>query len=265
MAKSALRVLEIMEFVATHKAGYATHTEISQALGIPKSSLTALMLDLQRPGYLDLDRETGRYSIGSQVMFLAHAYLRNLNIVRLGSPIVHNVFLQLNVYTTMVIPKGDNCIVVCSESLPSPLAHSLSVGQHIPMFHSALGRAILGFLAPEEIGRLLSTYKPQAYTSKTRMDAAELRSALVEVRKSGFARMEGEYLPGIIGIAAPVFNIENRPIAAIGIGIPSSEDDPELEKRIAEQILQSTDALSRRLGAKLKPTPEKYFRESDSD
>src|SRR5437868_6212507 len=82
MAKSALRVLEIMEFVATCKNGSATHTEISNALGIPKSSLTFLLRDLQRPGYLQLDQQTGRYSIGSQVMFLAHAYIKSLNIIR---------------------------------------------------------------------------------------------------------------------------------------------------------------------------------------
>ncbi|ABE36261.1 bacterial transcriptional regulator family protein [Paraburkholderia xenovorans LB400] len=265
MAKSALRVLEIMEFVATHKAGCATHTEISQALGIPKSSLTALLTDLQRPGYLELDRETGRYAIGSQVMFLAHAYLRNLNIVRLGTPVVHDVFLKLNVYTTMVIPKGDMCLVVCSESLPSPLAHSLSIGQHIPMLHSALGRAILAFLEPEEVERFLHDYTPTPYTDRTKTGIEEVRKALAQVRKAGFAHMQGEYLPGIIGIAVPVFNLENRPIAAIGIGIPAVEGTTEFEKRICKQLLHSADTLSRRLGAKLKPTPSKLLRKGEEE
>lgn len=261
MAKSALRVLEIMEFVATSKSGSATHSQISQALGIPKSSLTSLLLDLQQPGYLDVDKETGRYSVGSQVMFLAHAYIRHLNIVRLGAPVVHDVFLKLNIFTSMVVPKDDDCIVVCSEALPSPLAHSLNIGQRIPMLHTALGRAILAFLDPTEIDRYLSRYQPVQYASRTKTRIKDLRTALDEIRASGYAYVQDEYLPGIIGIAAPVFNMNNRPIAAIGTAISTSQESASLEAAICEQLLPACQALSRRLGASLTATNPALFQD----
>ncbi|MBK4720918.1 IclR family transcriptional regulator [Azospirillum sp. YIM DDC1] len=265
MAKSALRVLEIMEFVASSKSGSATHTEISQALGIPKSSLTGLLRDLQRPGYLQLDRETGRFSIGSQVMFLAHAYIKNLNIVRVGAPVVHQLFLDLNEYTTMAIPKGDNVVVVCSETLPSPLAHSLNIGEHLPMLTSALGRAILAFVDEGERETYLKHYKPVAHTEFTKTDIGDIRRELAAIRESGLAYVREEFRPGITGYAAPVFNINGRPIASIGVALPTARIAPEHETRICTLLLERTTALSKRLGAKLQASPAELFKEDEDD
>lgn len=213
MAKSAFRVLEILEFVAQCPSGAATHSEIATGLDIPKSSLTELLRDLTNPGYLEYDEATGRFSVGTQVMFLAHSYIKRLNIVRDGAPFVHRLFLEVNEFTTMAIPKGDQCIVVCAETLPSPLAHSLSIGEHLPMLPSALGKAILAFLDEAELDTFLATHKPVSYTAQTRMKLPDIRKEMQEIRQAGVAFSREEYLGGITGIAAPVFNLNGRPIA----------------------------------------------------
>jgi DNA-binding IclR family transcriptional regulator len=263
MAKSALRVLEIMEFVASCKSGSATHTQISVALDIPKSSLTGLLRDLQRPGYLQLDRETGRFSIGSQVMFLAHAYIKNLNIVRVGGPFVRELFLELNEYTTMAIPKGDNVVVVCSEILPSPLAHSLNIGEHLPMLTTALGRAILAFIDEDELKACLKHQRPVAHTEFTKTSLGEIRRELQVIRETGISYVRDEYLLGITGLAAPVFNINGRPIASIGVALPSARVSRAHEERVRTLLLERTDALSRRLGAKIQASPPGLFKEGE--
>ncbi|MGF6282850.1 IclR family transcriptional regulator [Pseudomonas silensiensis] len=265
MAKSALRVLEIMEYVADGKSGGATHTEISIALGIPKSSLTGLLRDLQRPGYLQLDKETGRFSIGSQVMFLAHAYIKGLNIVRVGSPFVHDLFMDINEYTTMAIPKGDSCVVVCSETLPSPLSHSLNLGEHLPMVSSALGRAILAFVEEDELKGYLKRFKPIAYTEHTKMTLDEIRQELKDTRESGISCVKEEYRLGITGFAAPVFNVNGRPIASIGVALPTGRNNAAHEERVCALLLKTANALSRRLGAKLTASPAEMFKEEEVD
>lgn len=260
MAKSALRVLEILEFIADTRSGGATHTEISRALGIPKSSLTGLLRDLQGPGYLQLDPHSGRFSIGSQVMFLANAYIKNLNIVRVGAPFVHELFLELNEYTTMGIPKGDNCVVVCSETLPNPLSHSLNIGEHLPMTVSAIGRAILAFLDDAEISRFLNT-KQVPYTQFTKTTKKAIRAELEKTRESGVSYVCEEYRLGITGFAAPVFNINNIPIASMGVAVPTARLTQEQEDRVRRELLKSTQSLSKRLGARLSASPKELLRQ----
>ncbi|MGO4813394.1 IclR family transcriptional regulator [Cupriavidus sp. 2MCAB6] len=254
MAKSAFRALAIMEFVAQCKTG-ATHSEIAAGLGIPKSSLTGLLRDLQQPGYLHLDEGTARYSIGSQVMYLANAYLRNLNIVREGAPFVHKLYVELDEFSCLTLPKGNDCIVVCAESSPSPLAHTLNLGERLPMLANAAGRAILAFLDDTEIDEYLSTHQPIAYTARTLTKIKDIHKELTEVRKVGIAYGREEYMPGITALAAPVFNIQGRPIASIAVALPTVRLTKGLERKIESVLVTQATALSRRLGAESTKRP----------
>jgi DNA-binding IclR family transcriptional regulator len=244
-----------MEFVAQCPSGGATHTEIAAALRIPKSSLTGLLRDLTGPGYLQYEEGSGRFSIGSQVMFLAHSYLKRLNVVRDGAPFVHRIFLEVGEFTTMAIPKGDSCVVVCAENLPSPLAHSLNIGEHVPMLPSALGKAMLAFLGDEELDEYLSSHKPVSYTAHTQMKVKDIRQELMQIREAGFAYGREEYLGGISGIAAPVFNMNGRPIASVGVALPTARMTKKIEEKIQKVLLKETAALSRRLGFESTDTP----------
>ena len=105
MSKSALRVLEIMEHIAQQPQG-CTHTEVAQGLQIPKSSLTALLQDMMSKGYLQRNPDTNVFTIGVQVLWLANSYLRNLNLVRLGQPVVASVFSKVQEFTLLAIPTA---------------------------------------------------------------------------------------------------------------------------------------------------------------
>lgn len=250
MAKSALRVLEILEFVALRPNG-ATHTEIAKALKIPKSSLTALLRDLQRPGYLQFAEGSGRLTIGAQVLYLSNAYLKGLNIVREGAPFVHRIYTMLNEFTSLLLPKGDFCVIVAAESSPFPLAHSLNIGEQAPMLASAAGKAILAFLDLNEIDEYLARHKRIAYTTHTLMKAAEIHDNLAKVRQEGISYSRDEYIIGITALAAPVFNINRRPIASISVALPTARLTNKAEKKIRTTLEAETAALSRRLGANL--------------
>lgn len=238
MAKSAIRALEILEHIATERNGL-THTQISHSLGIPKSSTTVLLGDLQDMGYAQLDPTTGRYAVGPQVLALAHAYLRNLNLSRLGQPIVAHVFAAVNEFSALAIPKGDECVIVCAESSPSPLAHSLQLGEHTPLLPTASGKILLAFLAPDERETTLRRLKASR-TARAELDLA---------RRSKIAYTRGGYLAGISAIAMPVFNAQNVAIAALSVAMPSARLTPALEKKIISALASGAARLSAQLGA----------------
>lgn len=243
-----------MEFIAQHREG-ATHTKISSGLKIPRSSLTSLLRDLQGPGYLQLEKETGRYVVGSQVMFLANAYVRNLNVVREGTPFVRRLFLAAKEFTALGIPKEGSIIIVCAESNHSPLAHSLNIGETLPMLASALGKSILAFLDDEELDNFLATHRPVAYTTHTLVKTKDIRDALKKARQSGIAYSHEERTPGVTGIAAPIFNIQARPIASLGIAVPTARLTNKLQRQFESLLLRESAALSRRLGANSTTLP----------
>ncbi len=247
MSKSALRVLEIMEFIAGHPSG-CSHTTVAQGLGIPKSSLTALLQDLQSKGYLQRNADTGFFTIGVQVLWLANSYLRNLNLVKIGQPVVAELFTQIRQFCTLAIPSGAEYVIVCTESTPSVFGHTLQVGSRGPMHTSALGKAILAWMPAAQVEAVLLQAAAAAGARSIKGKAFDIAGELAQARKSGVAHSRGEAIAGVDGYAAPVFNASNVPVASLGVGIPSGEVNSREAARIEAAIKKGARHLSAQLG-----------------
>jgi DNA-binding IclR family transcriptional regulator len=247
MAKSALRVLEIMEHIADQRQG-ANHTQISQQLKIPKSSLSALLKDLQTEGYISVEGDSGRYTIGSQVLALSNAYLRNLNLVRVGQPVVNDVFGAVGEFTALGIRKNNQYVIVCAEIPTSPLAHSLQIGEHGPLLPSATGKVMLAFMSEAEKENTIFSCEIQALTQHTKMQMRDVRAELVQIRNDGIAYSREEALLGITAIAAPVFNATGIPIAGLSVALPTARLTAKLDEKIQVELRRGARRLSEALG-----------------
>lgn len=235
-----------MEFIGGHAAG-CSHTAIAQGLNIPKSSLTALLQDLHSKGYLHRHPDTAAFTIGVQVLWLANSYLRNLNLVKVGQPVVAELFSQVKEFSVLAIPIGNEYVVICTESVPSISGHSLQIGSRGPLRSSALGKAVLAFSPDSYVDEILRTAPPVA-TKQAKGKETDIRKELEQVRKTGIAHSQGEALAGVYGFAAPVFNATGVPVAALGVGVPSSDLTAARTTRIESSLKREAAKLSAQLG-----------------
>src|ERR1700744_108901 len=204
-----------MEFIADKRDG-CTHTAIAQGLNIPKSSLTALLQDLLSKGYLQRAPESGIFTIGVQVLWLSNSYLRNLNLVKLGQPMVAEIFAQVKEFTILAIPNGTEYVTICTESVPSIFGHTLQLGSRGPLFCSALGRAMLAYMPVKQVDDILKTGPRVKVTQSTKTSLTDIRASLEETRSNGYAVSFEEALSGVVGFATPVFGATGLPVAAFG-------------------------------------------------
>ncbi len=230
-----------MEHIA-QQAG-VTHTDVAQGLQIPKSSLTALLQDMMSKGYLQRNADTGVFTIGVQVLWLANSYLRNLNLVRLGQPVVASVFSKVQEFTLLAIPTAHEYVVVCTESVPSILAHSLQMGQRGPMFCSAVGRAMLAFMPDAQVDAILAQSDLKALTPSTKTDIADIRKELARTRRTGIGVSKNEVTAGVSGYAVPVFKT-GVPVASIGVGFATAQSTPMKVKNRSKRMLLPAETLS---------------------
>ncbi len=247
MSKSALRVLEIMEFIADQSEG-CTHTTIAQGLNIPKSSLTALLKDLHSQGYLHRNQDSGFFTIGVQVLWLANSYLRNLNLVKLGQPLVAEIYSKVKEFSVLAIPNGAEYVTVCTESVPSVFGHTLQLGSRGPMFCSALGKAMLAFMPQQQVDATLRSAPRHKVTAFTKTSLVDIRAALDETRRSGLAISREESIAGVIGLATPVFGAGGMPMASRGVGVPASHYKRESLPLIEAALKEASISLSQQLG-----------------
>lgn len=126
--------------------------------------------------------------------------------------------------------------------------HSLQVGSRGPLYCSALGKAMLAFLPQQQVDDILKSGPRIALTKQTKTKLSDIMDELERTRRTGIGRSQGEAIAGVDGFAAPVFNAAGVPVAALGVGIPTSELRQPAVMPIETALKRAAQKLSRQLG-----------------
>jgi DNA-binding IclR family transcriptional regulator len=95
-----------------------------------------------------------------------------------------------------------------------------AVGQRLPGFATAAGKAILAFMPDERVQRVLERGMPQ-YTRNTLQSPEAFMENLRQVRQCGYALDEEELEEGINAVAAPILDLNEHPIATVSVAGPA--------------------------------------------
>jgi len=247
MVKSANRVIQIMNTVGTHRDGL-TNAELSQALNIPKGSLSLLLADLVENDFLNLMKENKRYILGSQIIVLAGQSLTDLDIVQAGRPVVHEVMIRTEESCALAVRKEDDMVIVFGENSPQPIKRAIEIGYRAPLYRTAGGKAMLAFLPGKEIEQYLISVHLIAMTRTTITDAESLKKELKEIRSHFIAYSKEEQYDGLTAIAAPVFDLHGSISGAIVVTLPSLRFTPKKKKLVEKTLVLASEEISRKLG-----------------
>jgi len=247
MVKSADRVIRILEKVGQNKNGLR-HTEISKALSIPKSSLTALLSSLVSKAYLSVIPAENRYVLGPQILALAGYYQAANDILKISQPIIRNLMQVTSESASLTVSRGTEVMIVCKEDCPNPLKHQLDLGQRGPMYATAGGKIFLAYLSSKELDEYFSSVELIPFTKHTNLDPEKSKHELIEVRKTNIAYNREEHEIGIIAMSTPVYDLYGKLVASVGVPMPIIRFTPEKEQFIKKELLSSAEMISYKLG-----------------
>lgn len=150
---------------------------------------------------------------------------------------------------------------LCLETVKSShiLGANFASGLRIPPHASSLGKAILAFLPDGTRRAVLRQATLIPCTPATIVTAERLEEELAEVRQRGYAIDREEFAPAVVCIGAPVFNAEDRVVAAVSITATTqrvSADD--LAARCSGLLLETCATISAILGSKVPARPARH-------
>jgi IclR family transcriptional regulator, KDG regulon repressor len=247
MVKSAERVMRILDMVRAYRDGL-TQKEISDMLQIPKSSLFAILDNMTTREYLTHNNDNKRFVLGPQVLILAGAYLDNQDVIGIGRPLTTELSRKTGETGALAIPVGYDALIVYKEDSSQPILPSIQVGTRLPLFASAVGKAILSHYSEREIDQYFKTIELAPLSKFTVTDPLQLIEELKAIRNGSPAYNRQGYREGITAIAAPVFNHQNRVVASISVSSLSERLTRKKEKLFEDIIIRITQRFSRLLG-----------------
>lgn len=240
MAK-AFRVLELL--AAESPRGLS---EIAGEVGLGKSGVCRLLKSLAGIGYVVQAGERGRYAVSPKVVVLAETYLAGDRLVNEARPVLRDLAQEARASAHVAVLVDGKALVVVKEASPELIQVNSRVGAPIPLHASALGKVLLAALPDPERGRLVRGPLGR-FSDRTITDRRELRAALAEVRRRGFALEVGEEHPGVGCVGAPVRDAAGRWIAAVSISGPLKGTPFRLDARRIRLAREAARAISERL------------------
>lgn len=171
-------------------------TEISQRVGLHKSTAHRLLSILRKTGLIIADPARQRYRLGPGVVELAWTSMYHQDLNALCRPYLQQLRRCTNETVSLYTRLGDKR--VCVEELESgqDIKYSQSVGLTAPLHVGAPGKALVAFLPDDELEALLQELPFTAITPNTVTDPAQFKTELAETRARGYAVSTGERSSG---------------------------------------------------------------------
>ena len=178
--------------------------------------------------YLARDERTRRFRLGPAALELGGRARAVLDLRQAALPVLRRLARETDETALLTVPNSERDRSVCLERVESsqPLRLSVEPGRRLPLHAGASQKALLAFLAEEEIERVAAGSLERLCVA-TITDADPLRANLAEVRERGWAISFEETNVGVWGVAVPLLGEGATAVAAVGLAGPSARLSPE--------------------------------------
>jgi DNA-binding IclR family transcriptional regulator len=235
-----------------------TMTQIAERAGIHKSTVHRLLATLEARHFLQREPGNGLYRLGFQLVELGSLVLMDMDLPRCAGAHLEHLAAVSGETVDLATLDGDHVVYLRVIESPQRLKIAAGVGQRLPAYCTATGKAFLAFLPAADVEKILAAGLPRQ-TEKTMVEPAELQSDLAATRERGFALSEQEYEPDVNAVAAPIRDRSGHPIGAIAIVGPSFRMPAERMQALGRQAVEAASAISHEMGlaalARLTPAP----------
>ena len=199
-----------------------TIAQLSHRTDIPRAAVRRCLYTLGKLGYVGT--EDGRtYALRPRILALGHAYLSSTPLATAVQPLLDQISDELHESSSMAVLEGEEILYIARSSTTTRLMSiDLGLGSRLPAYCTSMGRVLLADLPPPRLEQYLARAELTRLTSRTVSTPAELKRALAEVRRQGYAIIDQELEIGLRSIAVPVKDAAGRCVAAINVGTQSA-------------------------------------------
>jgi IclR family KDG regulon transcriptional repressor len=244
--KSAVRTLDIFELLASEPQGL-TVSEISDKLGMARSSTHGLVRTLHARGYLMQDGGQ-RFHLGARLIQLGLNVVDRLELRASARLPLERLVEATHDTALLVVPEhGDLLFVDKVLSDARDVRTDPRVSSRSPLHCSSLGKALLAALDDQAVLDVLDVVGLEGMTEFSIVDRDELLADLARTRERGYAVDEQEALLGVFCVGAPVRDHTGRAIAAISLSTIKDFFAPEAT---GPQVSAAAVEISRAMGWK---------------
>lgn len=173
-----------------------------------------------------LDRVEGGYRLSGGLFELGMMASLERSLLEMAMPFLQDLYERTHETVHLGVRDGHDVLYVAKIGGHRAMSAPSRTGGRLPMYCTAIGKAMLAFSPPELQAAVLSGPLPRR-TAHTIAAPGMLRTQLERIPERGVSFEREESTLGIVCVAAPVLDEDNLAVAAISVAGPTMRFRPE--------------------------------------
>ena len=239
------RAMQILDLLADR--GTCQPAEIVEQLGIPKSSAYLLFEELKRYRLITQD-QNGGLSLGLKLIALGERAAARLDVREVAREHLMRLMEETGLLCHFGFMDGNAAYYILKIESNSTISVRSYVGKRLSLSSSGIGKCLLAW-QPESVRRNViaeTVFHPTTPTTITSPQALE--AELEKIRAQGWGFDNGEDVPDVRCVAAPVFDAKNVISGAISVVGAAMQIKDARVPDLAVQVMACAHAISKDLG-----------------
>ena len=247
LVQSVDRALNIIEKLVQINKGVGV-TELSNSLGLHKSTVHRLLATLNYRGYVSKDKQNNNYKVGLKLFEIGSIVINNLDLRKEVKPYLEEMMEKTNETVHLGILDQNEVVYIDKVESPETIRMYSKVGKRAPTHCTSLGKVLLAYSEEDIIKETIYNNELNKYTENTLVDPDELRKHLDIIKKCGYAKDNEEHEEGIRCISGPIFNYNGDVIAAFSIAGPNIRMTEEKIENLKGLVIDYSAKMSAAFG-----------------
>jgi DNA-binding IclR family transcriptional regulator len=244
MAQTIGRAIDILEYCSEAPRSLK---QLAEMLGVHRSTAFRMVQTLAEAGFVRKNAD-GTYGVGFRLAGLAKTALDQFDLRTVVHPYIERLGAKVGFTIQFAVVQGSHIIYVDKIEPPNSITLNTRIGGFVVIHTAGVSKAILAFLAPGEVSRILANATFERFTENSITSRDAFITLLDEVRANGWACDRGEYETISNCIAAPVWDYSNRVVGAISITAFRAVADIQRLLEYLPTLIETTTAVSKELG-----------------
>ncbi len=236
------RALRLLQLFVGHEQELTVGALAAQ-LGVHHTSISRLAGTMVDRGFLERVPGSEALRLGPEIARLGMLAVASRDLVRDAREAMSELAEQTGETVVLSVLDHMEAVDVIQEDSSHRIGTRNWSGQRSPLHASSNGKVFLAFAGID-----LHKLPRPALTPQTITRLADLRAEIQRTRERGWGAARGELELGLNGIAVPVWDGEDRCLAALSVSGPEYRlPEPKLPE-IAELARAAAARIGRRLG-----------------
>lgn len=221
-------------------------TDVSDELGVARSTAHRLLLTLAHRGFVAQDRVTRAYRAGRVLVEIGLSAVGGLDVRRKARRHMERLAAELHETVNLMVLEGNGSRFIDGVEGDRPLRVSSRTGTLLPAHSTSGGKVLLAELPDDEVAALFAAGLTRV-TDRTITDPDALNAELRSVRDLGYAVNHEESAPGLDAVSVCVRDHLGRALAALAVSLPHQRMTQGNLHMMLPPLRAAAEAISRDL------------------